>query len=88
MKLLTVMMAGLLMTTTAAAAEPENASGMMGLSFQTYESTGVVRIMQEQAKAPISKGELSEALYIKTQERLANTFDQPIPERIAESSRD
>ena len=88
MKVLKVMMSGLLVATGAVAAEPEVTEGLMGLSFQTYETTGVVRIMEEQAKAPVRKGELSEALYIKTQERLTNTFDQPIPERIAESSRD
>jgi len=88
MKRLTAVIAGLLLATTAAASEPEATPGLMGLSFHTYEPTGVERIMEQQVQAPVRKGELSEALYIKTQERLANSFDQPIPERIAEPSSD
>lgn len=88
MKRLTVLVAGLLLATVTVAAEPEPAPGLMGLSFHTDEPAGVARIMRQQAEAPVRKGELSEALYIKTQERLASSFDQPIPEQIAESSRD
>lgn len=88
MKLLTVVLAGMVMAATAGASEPEPASGLMGLGFHRYEATGVAQIMDMQAQAPARKGELSEALYIKTQERLAKSFERAIPERMTESTSD
>jgi len=88
MKSLAVVIGGLLVAASAVASEPEPASGLMGLGFHNDELTGVEKIMNMQAEAPARKGELTDALYIRTQERLANSFDHPIREQMAESTRD
>ncbi|MEQ9547814.1 MAG: hypothetical protein RIK85_17585 [Marinobacter sp.] len=62
--------------------------GIIGLSFETDSRKSVTRIMDEQASRPVKGGELSQAIYVVTQERIAETFSRPIPDSINESTRD
>ncbi|CAN0601941.1 unnamed protein product, partial [Ectocarpus sp. 12 AP-2014] len=62
--------------------------GMMGLSFQKDARSNVAKILDEQASQPAVGGELSQAIYVKTLERVEETFSRPIPDSINESTRD
>lgn len=66
----------------------EKAGRMMGLSFETDSRSNVTKIMDEQASKPVKGGELSQGIYVLTQERIAETFSRPIPDSINESTRD
>ncbi|MDX5327642.1 MAG: hypothetical protein LPK06_02480 [Marinobacter sp.] len=44
--------------------------------------------MEAQSEQPATGGELSEPVVIQTLERLKDSFQQPIPQRIGESTRD
>lgn len=69
-------------------AAQEPVGGMMGLSFQDDERSKVAKILDEQASRPATGGELSQDIYVLTQERIAETFSRPIPDSINEPTRD
>lgn len=69
-------------------AAEETLGGMMGLSFQDDDRSNVAKILDEQASQPAKGGELSQDIYVLTQERIAETFSRPIPDSINESTRE
>lgn len=73
--------------TVANAGEPDD-SGLAGVSFSDDKRAEVREALNKQAEKPSEGGELPMTLYVKTQERLAESFDQPIPEKLGESTRD
>ncbi|KPP97804.1 hypothetical protein [Marinobacter sp. HL-58] len=62
--------------------------GMIGLSFEADPRSDTEKVMDEQASKPVRGGELTQDIYVLTQERIAETFSRPIPDRISESTRD
>ncbi|RMJ05621.1 hypothetical protein DOQ08_00291 [Marinobacter litoralis] len=78
--------ATVLVTFNAMATEPEAELGLSGVNFQPDNRTDVRKIFDQQAEQKTEGGELSMALYAKTQKRLAESFDQSMPDRIGESS--
>lgn len=75
-----------LAATSAQANPPDNDLGLAGVSFDQDDRTEARKAMDEQAQRPARGGELSSTIYIKTQERLAKSFEQPIPDKIGEST--
>ena len=70
------------------AAGKRQASQLAGPSFEQQSGSRVSRIMEAQSEQPARGGELSEPVVIQTLERLKDSFQQPIPQRIGESTRD
>ena len=70
------------------AAGKRQASELAGLSFDPQSAAQVSRIMDAQAEPAARGGELSEPVVLQTLERLKESFQQPIPQRIGESTRD
>lgn len=78
-----------LLTSAAAMADkPAVDAGLEGVSFASDKRSPVRKAMDKQAQQKAEGGELSLGLYVRTQERLAQSFDQPIPEKMVESTRD
>ncbi|MFV8571564.1 hypothetical protein ACNQ6O_10200 [Marinobacter sp. SBS5] len=75
-----------LVTSNAIATETETDLGLSGVHLERDNRTDVRKIFDKQADQTPRGGELSTALYAKTQKRLAESFDQPMPDRIGESS--
>ncbi|WP_323751174.1 hypothetical protein [Marinobacter sp.] len=75
-----------LAASNAMATDAETDLGISGVDFERDTRTSVRKIFDEQAEQPRKGGELSMALYAKTQKRLADSFDQAMPDRINESS--
>lgn len=69
------------------AAGIRQASQLAGLSFDLDQPAKVSKILEDQAKHPAKGGELSEPMVIQTLDRLSDSFRQPIPQRIGESTR-
>lgn len=86
---ISVCLAGVLalIASTVLAEEPDTDTGLVGVTF-SQKSSVVRRIFEEQAARPAPGGELNTGIYIKSQERLAKTFEQPIPDELVESTRD
>ncbi|GGC57008.1 tetratricopeptide repeat protein [Marinobacter halophilus] len=64
------------------------ANQLAGLSFNPPPPAGATKILDDQAQRPAKGGELSEPVMVNTLERLSDSFRQPIPQRIGESSRE
>ncbi|MBZ0334191.1 hypothetical protein MARI_18730 [Marinobacter sp. JH2] len=75
-----------LVASNALATEPDTELGLSGVHFELDKRTNVRKVFDKQAEQAPVDGELSMALYAKTQKRLAESFDQPMPDRIGESS--
>ncbi|MDP4548542.1 MAG: hypothetical protein ABJM19_07060 [Marinobacter sp.] len=75
-----------LFASNAMATEPDTDLGLTGVQLERDTRTDVRKIFDNQARQKAGGGELSMALYAKTQKRLAESFDQPMPDRIGESS--
>jgi len=88
MKNILVLVAGIVVSASAVASDAVDADAMMGPSFKQDEPGNLRRVMDIQAELPARGGELSELLYVRTQERISETFARPMPDRIGESTRD
>lgn len=75
-----------LVTSNALATEPDTELGLSGVHFESDNRADVRKVFDKQAEPTPTAGELSMALYAKTQKRLAESFDQPMADRIGESS--
>ncbi|MBJ6138614.1 hypothetical protein [Marinobacter litoralis] len=75
-----------LFASNALATEPDADLGLAGVQLERDTRTDVRKIFDSQAGHKADGGELNMALYAKTQKRLAESFDQPMPDRIGESS--
>lgn len=62
--------------------------GLSDVSLARKTTPQVRTALNHQAEKPAKGGELSTTLYIKSQERLADSFDQAIPEKLGESTRE
>lgn len=71
---------------TLAGDAPED--GLSDVSFAKEKKPLVRKALNKQAEKPAKGGELSATLYIKSQERLADSFDQAIPATLGESTRE
>ncbi|RBP25051.1 hypothetical protein DET50_12444 [Marinobacter pelagius] len=62
--------------------------GLIGMDYTPAEQYRARAILQRQSDRPSEQreGELSNELYIKSLERLADTFEHPIPETASEST--
>ena len=78
----------LLATGTAMAADTGAAPEIEGVSFADDKRPLTRKALDKQAQQPPRGGELSLGLYVRTQERLAHSFEQPIAEKMVESTRD
>ncbi|ONF45040.1 hypothetical protein BTO32_00745 [Marinobacter lutaoensis] len=78
----------MLVAPTVLAADPEPLPGLVGVSFAKDARAVPRKVLDQQAAKPARGGELSATLYVKTQERLAESFQQPIPDKMVESTRD
>lgn len=75
-----------LVTSNALATEPDAELGLSGVQFKTDNRTNVRKVFDKQAEQTPAGGELSMTLYTKTQKRLAESFDQPMPDQFGESA--
>jgi hypothetical protein len=75
-----------LATSSALATEPGAELGLSGVHFESDNRTDVRKVFDKQAEQKPAGGELSMALYAKTQKRLAESFDKPMPDRVGETS--
>ncbi|BEH15242.1 MAG: hypothetical protein CL583_07540 [Alteromonadaceae bacterium] len=66
----------------------DSSDGLQGLAFDAHNERKVQKIMRQQAEAGSVGAELTEAVVVKTHKRLVDSFEQPIPVRIRESTRD
>lgn len=61
---------------------------VMGLDFGRQAKSAVHSAMEKQVQLSPAGGELTETIVIKTYKRLGDSFDQPIPANIGESTQD
>lgn len=64
-------------------------AGLVGLTLTTEVSreSAVRRVLDQQSQNTEREQGLSQSVYIRSLERVSDTFEQPIPRDIAESSR-
>jgi hypothetical protein len=64
-------------------------TGLVGLTLTTeiHRESTVRRVLDQQSQNTDRGHGLSQSVYIRSLERVSNTFEQPIPGDIAESSR-
>lgn len=91
MKLLSLL-AFCFVTLPALASENDgSAEPLMGLTFgqpSEVPTQRIMRVQSEQSTAVEPDGELPAAIVVKSWERLSDSFERPIPERIRESTSD
>ncbi|OJS99818.1 hypothetical protein [Marinobacter nauticus] len=91
MKILTALAALALATPVLANDHLSSTDPVIGLKFDDSHQTPVQKMMRhqvEQSHTAGHKSELPDAVIVKTWERLGDSFDQPIPARISEPTRD
>ncbi|BFN13698.1 MULTISPECIES: hypothetical protein [Marinobacter] len=60
---------------------------IMGLEFDRQTKSSARSAMDQQAQRAPAGGELTETIVVKTYKRLGDSFDQPMPAQIGESTR-
>ncbi|KPQ29148.1 MAG: hypothetical protein HLUCCX14_07680 [Marinobacter excellens HL-55] len=91
MKLLSLLVVFLVALPAVASEKDEADQSLVGLTFGQQSEVPTQRIMRNQYEQSLvgePEGELPAAIVVKSWERLSDSFDQPIPVRIRESTSD
>ena len=75
-------------STSLLAVELDDSFGFYNNDEKNKATPLVKRALESQAKRPAKGGELNVLIYLKTQERLAKSFDSQIPESISVTTRE